>query len=219
MDLRAAHAAPGAVQPKGLVSFSEAGRGWSVRWRASSQAQNPVKSPRQDFSTFLAPVRVPQCRRQGSGISNREPRRGGGRRPLLRVVLLRDTVRCHSRLGVFGGLNLYPPIRMGRPSTRIPEDPHMRRSLPRSLPPSGRNAIQTIGHRGGPAVADRGRGGRGRGRLRGVAGTGAVDRRDGDHRRRLAPGCSPSPIPRSPSAGVTSGPAPTPCPAGRPSSP
>ena len=53
MNLRAARAEPGAVQPQGHVSFSEAGRGWNVRWRATSQAQNPVKSPRQDFSTFL----------------------------------------------------------------------------------------------------------------------------------------------------------------------
>ena len=72
MDLRAARAEPGAVQPRGHVSFSEVGRGWNVRWRASSQAQNPVKSPRQDFSTFLTPVRVPQCRRrvQESGTVN-----------------------------------------------------------------------------------------------------------------------------------------------------
>jgi hypothetical protein len=111
MDLRAARAEPGAVQPRGHVSFSEAGRGWNVRWRASSQAQNPVKSPRQDFPTFLTP-RVPQCRRQGSGIRNREPRCGGGRHRLLRGVLLRDTVRCHSRLGVFGARNLYPPVLM-----------------------------------------------------------------------------------------------------------
>ena len=62
MDLRAARAEPGAAQPKGHVSFSEAGRGCNVRWRVTSQAQNPVKSPRQDFSTFLAPVRVPQRR-------------------------------------------------------------------------------------------------------------------------------------------------------------
>ena len=60
MDLRAARTDRGFVQPKGHVSSSEAGRGWNVRWRATSQAQNPVKSPRQDFSTFLAPVRVPQ---------------------------------------------------------------------------------------------------------------------------------------------------------------
>ncbi len=112
MDLRAACAELGAVQPKGHPSFSEVGRGWNVRWRASSQAQNPVKSPRQDFSTFFAPVRVPQCRRQGTGIRNREPRRGGGRHRLLRVILLRDTVRCHSRLGVFGARNLYPPVFM-----------------------------------------------------------------------------------------------------------
>ena len=73
MDLRAARAERGAVQPKGQVSSSEAGRGWNVRWRASSQAQNPVKSPRQDFSTFLAPVRVPLCRAgrvQESGTVN-----------------------------------------------------------------------------------------------------------------------------------------------------
>ena len=72
MDLRAARAEPGAVQPRGHVSFSEAGRGWNVRWRATSQAQNPVKSPRHDFSTFLTPVRVPQCRRrvQESGTVN-----------------------------------------------------------------------------------------------------------------------------------------------------
>ena len=112
MNLRAAHAEPGAVQPKGYVSSSEAGRGWNVRWQATSHAQNPVKSPRHDFSTFLAPVRMPQCRRQGAVIRTREPRRGEGRRPLLRGVLLRDTVRCHSRLGVFGGLNLYPPVLM-----------------------------------------------------------------------------------------------------------
>jgi hypothetical protein len=111
MDLRAARAEPGAVQPRGHVSFSEAGRGWNVRWRASSQAQNPVKSPRQDFPTFLTP-RVPQCRRQGSGIRNREPRCGGARHRLLRGVLLRDTVGYHSRLGVIGGLNLYPPVLM-----------------------------------------------------------------------------------------------------------
>ena len=91
MDLRAARFQPGAVQPKGPVSFSDAGRGWNVRWRATSHAQNPVKSPRQYFSTFLAPVRVTQCRR---------------------VVLLRDTVRCHFRLGVLGGHNLYPPVFM-----------------------------------------------------------------------------------------------------------
>ena len=112
MNLRAARAELGAVQPKGHLSFRKAGRGWNVRWRATSQAQNPVKSPRQDFSTFLAPVRVPQCRRQGSGIRNREPRRGAGRHRLLRGVLLRDPVRCHSRLGVFGSLNLYPPVLM-----------------------------------------------------------------------------------------------------------
>ena len=68
MNLRAACAEPGAVQPKGHVSFSEAARGGNVRWRGTSHAQNPVKSPRHDFSTFLALVRVPQCRRQGSGI-------------------------------------------------------------------------------------------------------------------------------------------------------
>ena len=112
MNLRAARAELGAVQPKGHVISSEAGRGWNVRWRASSHAQNPVKSPRHDFSIFLAPVRVPQCRRLGSGIRNRERRRGGGRHRLLRGVLLRDTVRCHSRLGVFGSLNLYPPVLM-----------------------------------------------------------------------------------------------------------
>ena len=73
MNLRTARAERGAVQPKGYVSFSErAGRGWNVRWRASSHAQKPVKSPRQDFSTFLTPVRVPQCRRrvQESGTVN-----------------------------------------------------------------------------------------------------------------------------------------------------
>ena len=91
MDLRAARAQPGAAQPKGHVSFSEAGRGWNVRWRATSQAQNPVKSPRQDFSTFLAPVRVPQCRR---------------------VVLLRDTVRCHFRFAFSAAIKLYPPVFM-----------------------------------------------------------------------------------------------------------
>ena len=113
MDLRAACAELGAVQPKGHVSFSEVGRGWNVRWRASSQAQNPVKSPRQDFSTFLTPVRVAQCRAgrvQESATVN--PRRGGGRHRLLRGVLLRDTVGYHSRLGVIGGLNLYPPVLM-----------------------------------------------------------------------------------------------------------
>ena len=111
MNLRAAHAEPGAVQPKGYVSSSEAGRGWNVRWQATSHAQNPVKSPRHDFSTFLARC---ACRNAAAGCSNqdREPIRGEGRRPLLRGVLLRDTVRCHSRLGVFGGLNLYPPVLM-----------------------------------------------------------------------------------------------------------
>ena len=64
MNLRAARAEWGAVQPQGHVSFSESGRDWNVRWRGTSQAQNPVKSPRHDFSTFLAPVRGPQCRRQ-----------------------------------------------------------------------------------------------------------------------------------------------------------
>ena len=73
MDLRAARAEPGAVQPRGHVSFSEAGRGWNVLWRASSQAQNPVKSPRQDFSTFLTPVRVPQCRSAAAGFRNQAP--------------------------------------------------------------------------------------------------------------------------------------------------
>ena len=91
MNLRAARAEPGAAQPKGHVSFSEAGRGWNVRWRATSHAQNPVKSPRQDFSIFLAPVRVPQCRR---------------------VVLLRDTVRCHFRFAFSAAINLYPPVFM-----------------------------------------------------------------------------------------------------------
>ena len=92
MDLRAARAEPGAVQPRGHVSFPgrPAGAG-TVRWRASSHAKNPVKSPRRDFSAFLAPVRVPQCRR---------------------FVLLRDTVRCHFRLGVLGGHNLYPLVFM-----------------------------------------------------------------------------------------------------------
>ena len=73
MNLRAARAAPDAVQPKGPVSFfSESGRGYNVRCRATSQAQNPVKSPRQDFSTFLAPVCVPQAagRVQESGTVN-----------------------------------------------------------------------------------------------------------------------------------------------------
>ena len=91
MNLRAARAEPGAAQPKGHVSFPEAGRGWNVRWRATSQAQNPVKSPRQDFSIFLAPVRVPQCRR---------------------VVLLRDTVRCHFRFAFSAAIKLYPPVFM-----------------------------------------------------------------------------------------------------------
>ena len=62
MNLRSARAEPGAVRPKGPVSLSEARRGWNVRWRATLHAQNPVKPPRHDFSTFLAPVRVPQCR-------------------------------------------------------------------------------------------------------------------------------------------------------------
>ena len=62
MNRRAARAEPGAVQPKGPVSLSEARRDWNVRWQATSYAQNPVKSPRHDFSTFLAPLRVPQCR-------------------------------------------------------------------------------------------------------------------------------------------------------------
>ena len=48
MNLRAACAEPDAVQPKGHVSFSESGRGWNVRWRATSHAQNPVKFPRYD---------------------------------------------------------------------------------------------------------------------------------------------------------------------------
>ncbi len=56
MNLRSARAERGAAQPKGHVSFSEAGRDWNVRWRATSHAQNPVKPPRHDFSTFLAPV-------------------------------------------------------------------------------------------------------------------------------------------------------------------
>ena len=72
MNLRAACAERGAAQPKGHVSFPEAGTGWNVRWRATSQAQNPVKSPRQDFSTFLTPVRVPQCR-SAAGFRNQEP--------------------------------------------------------------------------------------------------------------------------------------------------
>ena len=91
MDLRAACAELGAMQPKGHAIFSEAGTGWNVRWRASSQAQNPVKSPRQDFSTFLTPVRVPQYRR---------------------VVLLRDTVRCHFRFAFSAAIKLYPPVFM-----------------------------------------------------------------------------------------------------------
>ena len=71
MNPRAARAERGAVQPQGPVSFSEAARGWNVRWRATSQAQNPVKPPRHDFSTFLAPVRVPQC--LPAGFRNQEP--------------------------------------------------------------------------------------------------------------------------------------------------
>ena len=113
MNRRAARAEPGAVQPKGPVSLSEARRGWNVRWQATSYAQNPVKSPRHDFSTFLAPLRVPQCRAgrvQESRTVNLAA--AGGRHRLLRVVLLRDTVRCHSRLGVLGGPNLYPPVLM-----------------------------------------------------------------------------------------------------------
>ena len=72
MNLRAARAEPDAVQPKGPVSFSESGRGWNVRWPATSHAQNPVKPPRHDFSTFLAPVCVPQAagRVQESGTVN-----------------------------------------------------------------------------------------------------------------------------------------------------
>ena len=96
MNLRAARAEWGAVQPKGHVSFSDAGRGWNVRWRATSHAQNPVKSPRHDFSTFLATVNLAAAEVVIDSS----------------VVLLRDTVRCHSRLGVLGGLNLYPPVLM-----------------------------------------------------------------------------------------------------------
>ena len=113
LNLRAACAERGAVQPKGPVSFSEAGRDWNVRWRGTSHAQNPVKSPRHDFSTFLAPVRVPQCRRQGSGIRNREPRRGAGRHRLLRGVLLQDTVRFQ------------PLARRFRRPQSLPAGPHV----------------------------------------------------------------------------------------------
>ena len=111
MNLRAARAEPGAVQPKGHVSFSEAGRGWNVRWRATSHAQNPVKSPRHDFSTFLAPVRVPQCRRQGSGIRNRDL-------DAAEVVIDSSASSCCGTPfaatpgSAFGGLNLYPPVLM-----------------------------------------------------------------------------------------------------------
>ena len=94
MDLRAARAQPGAAQRKGHVSFSEAGRGWNVRWRATSQAQNPVKSPRQDFSTFSWQYRRCACRSR------------------RRVVLLRDTVRCHFRFAFSAAIKLYPPVFM-----------------------------------------------------------------------------------------------------------
>ena len=56
----------------------------------------PVKSPRHDFSTFLATVNLAAAEVVIDSS----------------VVLLRDTVRCHSRLGVLGGLNLYPPVLM-----------------------------------------------------------------------------------------------------------
>ena len=71
MNRRAARAEPGAVQPKGHVSFSEARRGWNVRWRATSHAQNPVKPPRHDFSTFW---RRCACRNAvPAGFRNHEP--------------------------------------------------------------------------------------------------------------------------------------------------
>ena len=80
MNLRAACAEPGAVQPKGHLSFS----GHLARAK-------PRQVPAARFLDFLgADARAAMPCRQGSGIRNREPRRGGGRHRLLHGVLVMD---------------------------------------------------------------------------------------------------------------------------------
>ena len=97
MNLRTARAERGAVQPKGYVSFSEGRKGLERAVAGQLARAKARQVPAAGFLDFLdagARAAVPP---QGSGIRNREPHRGGARHPLLRVVLLRDTVRCHSR--------------------------------------------------------------------------------------------------------------------------
>ena len=112
MNLRAARAERGAVQPKGPVSFSEAARGWNVRWWATSQAPNPVKALRKDFSTFLAPVRVPQCR------AGRVQESGTVNVAAMEVAIDSSASSCcgtpfaATPSSAFGGLNLYPTVLM-----------------------------------------------------------------------------------------------------------
>ena len=82
-----------------------------MRWRATSHAQNPVKFPRYDFSTFLAPVCVPQAagRVQESGTVN-----------LVAVEVAIDspassccgTPFAATPNSAFSALNLYPPVVM-----------------------------------------------------------------------------------------------------------
>ena len=125
MNRRAARAEPGAVQPKGTRELFGGKKGLERAVAGHLARAKPRQAPAARFLDFLgAGARAAMPCRQGSGITNREPRRGGGRQRLLRVVLLRDTVRCHSRLDAFGGPNLYPPVLMGRPPHEFLKTPY-----------------------------------------------------------------------------------------------
>ena len=111
MDLRAARAQPGCRAAEGTRELSGGRKGLQRAAAGHLASAKHVKSPRQDFSTFLTPVRVPQCRRrvQESGTVN-----------LAAAELVIDSSAsscCGTPFAAtpgsaFGGLNLYPPVLM-----------------------------------------------------------------------------------------------------------